>query len=110
MVTLEERLRSRFEWGLVVDIQPPDLETRIAIIENKARMKNFPLPKEVAFCLAEKIVGNLRSLEGALEFHDLMKAVTGALAAEPVGAKKSAPAPAAPATPAAPTSPTSAGY
>ena len=63
---LERRLVSRFEWGLVVDIQPPDLETRIAIIENKARMKNFPLPKEVAFCLAEKIEGNVRSLEGAL--------------------------------------------
>ena len=63
---LERRLVSRFEWGLVVDIQPPDLETRIAIIENKARLKNFPLPKEVAFCLAEKIEGNVRSLEGAL--------------------------------------------
>lgn len=63
---LERRLVSRFEWGLVVDIQPPDLETRIAIIENKARIKNFPLTKEVAFCLAEKIGGNVRSLEGAL--------------------------------------------
>ncbi|MFH2068838.1 MAG: chromosomal replication initiator protein DnaA [Candidatus Omnitrophota bacterium] len=63
---LERRLVSRFEWGLVVDIQPPDLETRIAIIENKARLKNFPLTKEVAFCLAEKIEGNVRSLEGAL--------------------------------------------
>ena len=63
---LERRLVSRFEWGLVVDIQPPDMETRIAIIENKARMKNFPLAKEVAFCLAEKIEGNVRSLEGAL--------------------------------------------
>ncbi|MFA5393413.1 MAG: chromosomal replication initiator protein DnaA [Candidatus Ratteibacteria bacterium] len=63
---LERRLVSRFEWGLVVDIQPPDLETRIAIIENKARMKNFPLAKEVAFCLAEKVEGNVRSLEGAL--------------------------------------------
>ncbi len=63
---LERRLVSRFEWGLVVDIQPPDLETRMAIIENKARMKNFSLPKEVAFCLAEKIEGNVRSLEGAL--------------------------------------------
>jgi chromosomal replication initiator protein len=63
---LERRLVSRFEWGLVVDIQPPDLETRIAIIENKARMKNFSLPKEVAFCLAEKVEGNVRSLEGAL--------------------------------------------
>ena len=63
---LERRLVSRFEWGLVVDIQPPDLETRIAIIENKARLKNFPLAKEVAFCLAEKIEGNVRSLEGAL--------------------------------------------
>ncbi|MFH1903146.1 MAG: chromosomal replication initiator protein DnaA [Candidatus Omnitrophota bacterium] len=63
---LERRLVSRFEWGLVVDIQPPDLETRIAIIENKARLKNFPLAKEVAFCLAEKVEGNVRSLEGAL--------------------------------------------
>ena len=63
---LERRLVSRFEWGLVVDIQPPDLETRVAIINNKARLKGFPLPKEVAFCLAEKVEGNVRSLEGAL--------------------------------------------
>jgi len=63
---LERRLVSRFEWGLVVDIQPPDLETRVAIINNKAKLKNFPLPGEVAFYLAERIEGSVRSLEGAL--------------------------------------------
>lgn len=63
---LEKRLVSRFEWGLVVDIQPPDLETRVAILNNKALLKNFPLSSEISFYLAEKIEGNVRLLEGAL--------------------------------------------
>ncbi|HNS48739.1 MAG TPA: chromosomal replication initiator protein DnaA [bacterium] len=66
MKDIEKRLVSRFEWGLVVDIQPPDLETRVAIIKNKARLKNLDLPQEVAFCIAEKVEGNVRLLEGAL--------------------------------------------
>ena len=63
---LEKRLVSRFEWGLVVDIQPPDLETRIAIINHKARLKNFPLDSAISLYIAEKIKGNTRMLEGAL--------------------------------------------
>ena len=64
--TLEDRLRSRFEWGLITDIQPPDLETRIAIIRKKARLENFELPNEVVHYIAEKINTNIRELEGAL--------------------------------------------
>lgn len=61
---LEERLRSRFEWGMVVDIQPPDLETRVAIIQSKAEAKNFAIPMEVAEAIAERISTNIRELEG----------------------------------------------
>ncbi|MFH0795700.1 MAG: chromosomal replication initiator protein DnaA [Candidatus Omnitrophota bacterium] len=63
---MERRLVSRFEWGLPVDIQPPDLETRVAILNNKALLKNFPLSSEISFYLAERIEGNVRLLEGAL--------------------------------------------
>ena len=63
---LEERLRSRFEWGLIVDIQPPDLETRVAILRNKARMIGVELAPEVTIFIAERIKSNLRKLEGAL--------------------------------------------
>lgn len=61
---LEERLRNRFEWGMVVDIQPPDLETRVAIIQSKAEAKNFAIPMEVAEAIAERISTNIRELEG----------------------------------------------
>lgn len=61
---LEERLRSRFEWGMVVDIQPPDLETRIAIIQTKAEEKDFSISLEVAEAIAEVISTNIRELEG----------------------------------------------
>ncbi|HOE97531.1 MAG TPA: chromosomal replication initiator protein DnaA [Candidatus Sumerlaeota bacterium] len=64
---LEERLRSRFEWGLIVDIQPPDLETRVAILRRKARMMNIELPPEVTIYIAERIRSNLRKLEGSLK-------------------------------------------
>jgi chromosomal replication initiator protein len=64
--SLEERLRSRFEWGLLVDIQPPDLETRVAILRSKARMMNLELDPEITIFVAERIKSNLRKLEGAL--------------------------------------------
>lgn len=66
MATLEERLRSRFEWGLIVDIQPPDLETRIAILRWKAAGLGIPVPDEVCFLIAERFQSNVRELEGAL--------------------------------------------
>ena len=62
---LEERLRSRFGWGLVADIQPPELETRLAILKEKAEEDGIELPDDVAFFLASKFVDNIRELEGA---------------------------------------------
>lgn len=64
--TLEDRLRSRFEWGLIADIQPPDFETRIAILKKKADMENLSIPNEVMVYVANKIQSNIRELEGAL--------------------------------------------
>jgi chromosomal replication initiator protein len=64
--TLEERLRSRFEWGLLVDIQPPDLETRIAILQRKTQLRGYVVPLEVFDYIARNIQHNIRELEGAL--------------------------------------------
>jgi chromosomal replication initiator protein len=63
---LEERLRNRFEWGLIADLQPPDMETRVAILEKKAEIDGLELPREVAIHLASKVDSNVRELEGCL--------------------------------------------
>ena len=64
--TLEERLRSRFEWGLTTDINPPDYETRIAILRKKAQLEDFNVPDEIITFIASQIQSNIRELEGAL--------------------------------------------
>ena len=64
--TLEERLRSRFEWGLITDIQPPDLETKVAILRRKAEVEGIELPQGVAIFIARQVRSNIRELEGLL--------------------------------------------
>jgi chromosomal replication initiator protein len=64
---LEERLKSRFGWGLTVAVEPPELETRVAILLKKAEQANMPLPPDAAFFLAQRIRSNVRELEGALK-------------------------------------------
>jgi chromosomal replication initiator protein len=66
ITNFEERLRSRFEWGLIADIQPPDIETKVAILKKKAQLENIPLPNNVAFFLASNTTSNIRILEGCL--------------------------------------------
>lgn len=75
---LEERLRSRFEWGLIADIGPPDLETRIAILRKKAEVSNLSCPDDVAMFLASSIRSNVRELEGSLIRINAFASLTGA--------------------------------
>ena len=87
ITTLEERLRSRFEWGLIADIQPPNLETRIAILQRKVETNKIVIPEEVIQYIATNITDNIRKLEGALirllAFASLMrKEITQELASE----------------------------
>jgi len=65
-LNLEERIQTRFEWGLIADIQAPDIETRVAIINKKAEAENIPLPEDVAHYLASVVKSNVRELEGNL--------------------------------------------
>jgi chromosomal replication initiator protein len=74
---LEERLRSRFEWGLIADIQPPDLETRIAILKKKAEASSLKCPDDVAMFLASSIISNVRELEGSLIRLNAFASLTG---------------------------------
>ena len=64
--TLDDRLRSRFEWGLIADVQPPDLETRIAILQQKGESSGMAIPREVLDYVAQKVQSNIRELEGTL--------------------------------------------
>jgi chromosomal replication initiator protein len=66
ITNFEERMRSRFEWGLIADIQPPDTETKVAILKKKAQLENILLPNNVAFFLASNTSSNIRILEGCL--------------------------------------------
>ena len=77
LAKLEERLRTRFEWGLIVDVQPPDYETRVAITKNKAQSLAIDLPDDVCDLIAEKLTHNVRQIEGTIKkikaYHDLDK-------------------------------------
>jgi len=75
---LEDRLKTRFEWGLIADIQPPDFELRIAIMKNKAKMIGFTIPNDVLNFLAENLKSNVRQIEGAVKKISAQSFLTGA--------------------------------
>lgn len=77
MVGLEKRLRSRFEWGLIADLQAPDLETKIAILKKKAEYMQMYLPDDVAWLIARRMRGDVRKLEGALNVIEAYTTMTG---------------------------------
>jgi len=77
MARLDERLRTRFEGGIMADIQPPDLETRIAIIRSKAKLRCMDIPDEIVSCIAQKDTANVRQIEGILNRLVAMRDVTG---------------------------------
>ena len=66
MTQLEDRLRTRFEWGLLVDVAPPDFETRLAIVKNKAALLGMELPDKISAYIAENVTANVRQLEGTI--------------------------------------------
>jgi len=74
---IEERLRSRFEWGLIADVQPPDFETRVAILKKKAALERTLLPDDVAYLIAGRVKSNIRQLEGSLTRTIAIGAMTG---------------------------------
>ena len=77
MPDIQDRLKSRLEWGLIADIQMPDLETKVAILKKKAEFENFELPDNVAFFIASKIESNIRELEGSLNRLIAFSSLTG---------------------------------
>ena len=91
MLRLEDRLKTRFEWGLLADIQPPDYETRMAIIKNKAIRMGVELPEEVLIYVAENVTSNVRQIEGTvkkiLAFRDLLGSNVDAISGATVSTK-----------------------
>jgi chromosomal replication initiator protein len=75
--TLEDRLRSRFEWGLIADIQPPDFELRLAILKNKAEQAGLDIPKEALTYIADNLQDNIRLLEGVIKKMGAMQLLSG---------------------------------